>query len=111
MTRFILFRLLFAFIALIGIVIIVFFLVRASGDPMSLLSNPNLTEEQYEHIKERLGLDKSWGEQLVIYLGDLAHGDLGESHLRPRKRSHECPDRILVRCDGMCLFDDRERAH
>ena len=84
MARFIILRLLFAFIALIGIVIIVFFLVRASGDPMSLLANPNLSEEQYEHIKERLGLDKSWGEQLVIYMKDLSQGDLGESLLREK---------------------------
>lgn len=84
MTRFIILRLLFAFVALIGIIIIVFFLVRASGDPMSLLANPNLSEEQYEHIKERLGLDKSWGEQFLIYMGDIAQGDLGESLLRER---------------------------
>jgi len=84
MARFIILRLLFAFIALIGIIIIVFFLVRASGDPMSLLANPNLSEEQYEHIKERLGLDKSWGEQFLIYMKDLSHGDLGESLLRER---------------------------
>lgn len=84
MTRFIILRLLFAFVALIGIIIIVFFLVRASGDPMSLLASPNLSEEQYEHIKERLGLDKSWGEQFLIYMGDIAQGDLGESLLRER---------------------------
>ena len=84
MARFIILRLLFAFVALIGIIIIVFFLVRASGDPMSLLANPNLSEEQYEHIRERLGLDRSWGEQFLIYMGDIAQGDLGESLLRER---------------------------
>ena len=84
MTRFIIFRLLFSFVALIGIVIMIFFLVRASGDPMSLLSSPNLSEEQYEHIKERLGLDKSWGEQFIIYMGDLAQGDLGESLIKEK---------------------------
>jgi peptide/nickel transport system permease protein len=84
MARFIIFRLLFAFVALLGIIVIVFFLVRASGDPMSLLANPNMSEEQYEHIKERLGLDKSWGEQFVIYMGDLAQGDFGESLLREK---------------------------
>ena len=84
MARFILLRILFAFVALIGIVIMIFFLVRTSGDPMSLLSSPNLSEEQYEYIKERLGLDKSWGEQFVIYMGDLAQGDLGESLIKEK---------------------------
>jgi ABC-type dipeptide/oligopeptide/nickel transport system permease component len=84
MTRFIILRILFAFIALIGILIIVFFLVRASGDPLSLLSSPNMTEEQYNAIKERLGLDKSWGEQFLIYMKDMAQGDLGESLFREK---------------------------
>jgi len=84
MTRFIIIRLLQAFVALIGITVIVFFLVRASGDPMSLLANPNMTREQYQNIKTRLGLDKSWGEQFLIYMKDVSHGDLGESLVRER---------------------------
>jgi peptide/nickel transport system permease protein len=84
MTRFIIIRLLQAFVALIGITVIVFFLVRASGDPMSLLANPNMTREQYQNIKTRLGLDKSWGEQFLIYMKDVSHGNLGESLVRER---------------------------
>jgi peptide/nickel transport system permease protein len=84
MTRFIIIRILQAIVALIGIMVIVFFLVRTSGDPMQLLANPNMTEEQYNAIKTRLGLDKSWGEQLVIYFNDLLHGDLGESLVRQK---------------------------
>jgi ABC-type dipeptide/oligopeptide/nickel transport system permease component len=84
MTRFIIIRLLQAFVALIGIMIIVFFLVRVSGDPMQLLANPNMTEEQYNYIKSSLGLDKSWGEQLAIYMKDIVHGDLGESLVRDK---------------------------
>jgi ABC-type dipeptide/oligopeptide/nickel transport system permease component len=84
MTRFIIIRLLQAFVALIGITIIVFFLVRASGDPMSLLANPNMTREQYQNIKTRLGLDKSWGEQFLIYMKDVSQGDLGDSLVRER---------------------------
>jgi len=84
MTRFIVNRLLQAVVALIGITIIVFFLVRASGDPMALIANPNMSEEQYTLIKTKLGLDKSWGEQLWIYVKDLAHGDLGESLVREK---------------------------
>jgi len=85
MTRFIIIRLLQAFVALIGITVMVFFLVRASGDPMSLLANPNMSPEQYRAIKERLGLDKSWSEQFLIYMKDISQGDLGESLVKERR--------------------------
>ena len=85
MTRFIIIRLLQAFVALIGIAVMVFFLVRASGDPMSLLANPNMSPEQYRAIKERLGLDKSWSEQFLIYMKDISQGDLGESLVKERR--------------------------
>jgi ABC-type dipeptide/oligopeptide/nickel transport system permease component len=84
MVRFIIIRLLQSLIALIGIIILVFFLVRASGDPLSLISSPNMTKEQYALIKAKWGLDKSWGEQFIIYMGDLAKGDLGESLIKER---------------------------
>jgi ABC-type dipeptide/oligopeptide/nickel transport system permease component len=82
MTRFIIIRILQSIVALLGIIVLVFFLLRASGDPIQLLSNPSMTPEQYEAVKARFGLDKSWGEQFIIYIGDLAHGDLGDSILR-----------------------------
>jgi peptide/nickel transport system permease protein len=82
MTRFIFIRFLQSFVALIGIIVLVFFMVRASGDPMSLISGPNMTEEQYNNIKAKWGLDKSWGEQFIIYMGDLAKGDFGRSLVR-----------------------------
>jgi peptide/nickel transport system permease protein len=84
MTRFIIIRFLQSFVAFIGIIVMVFFLVRASGDPMSLLSAPNLSEAQYNAIKAKWGLDKSWGEQFLIYMKDLSHGDLGESLVKER---------------------------
>lgn len=84
MTRFIIIRILQSFVALIGITVIVFFLVRASGDPMSLLSAPNLSEAQYNAIKAKWGLDKPLGEQFLIYMRDLARGDFGESLVKER---------------------------
>jgi peptide/nickel transport system permease protein len=86
MARFIIIRLLQAIIALVGIVIIVFFLLRVSGDPMTLIASQSqfMSEEQYNEIKTQLGLDKSWGEQLVIYFEQLAHGDLGHSLFRDK---------------------------
>jgi peptide/nickel transport system permease protein len=84
MTRFIIIRLLQAFVALIGITVIVFFLVRTSGDPMALLAAPNMSAEQYNAIKVRWGLDKPWGEQFLIYMKDIARGDLGKSLVRDK---------------------------
>jgi ABC-type dipeptide/oligopeptide/nickel transport system permease component len=86
MVRFITIRLLQAIVALVGIVVIVFLLLRISGDPMSLIASQSqfMSEEQYNEIKSQLGLDKSWGEQLVIYVEQLAHGDLGHSLFRDK---------------------------
>lgn len=82
MTRFIIIRLLQAFIALIGLVTLVFFLVRLSGDPTVLMRNPNMSVEQQELLIKRLGLDKSYWEQYKIYMTDLAKGNLGDSLLK-----------------------------
>jgi peptide/nickel transport system permease protein len=85
MARFIVIRLIQSIFAFLGILIIVFFLLRASGDPAALLSSPNFSPEQVQALRVDLGLDKSVGEQLVIYLNNLAHGDLGESLLSNKK--------------------------
>src|SRR4030042_2196212 len=84
MTRFIIIRVIQAFFALIGIITLVFFLVRLSGNPAELLKNPNMTPQAYEALMERLGLNKSNWEQYKIYITDLAHGDLGQSLLKFR---------------------------
>ncbi len=82
MIRFIIIRILQSVVALFGIITLVFFLVRASGNPLDLLANPSMTPEQYNAVKERWGLDKSWGEQYLIYMKDILRGDLGESLVR-----------------------------
>src|SRR4030043_2291242 len=84
MTRFIIIRSIKIFIALIGIVTLVFFLVRVSGNPAELMKNPNMTPQAYQALMERLGLNKSYWEQYKIYMTDLAHGDLGQSLLKFR---------------------------
>jgi ABC-type dipeptide/oligopeptide/nickel transport system permease component len=84
MARFISIRLLQCVVAFFGILFITFFLLRASGDPAALLASPNFSPEQVQAIRVELGLDKSWGEQLGIYLSKVAHGDLGESLLQKK---------------------------
>jgi ABC-type dipeptide/oligopeptide/nickel transport system permease component len=83
-ARYIIIRLLQCILAFFGILIVTFFLLRASGDPSTLLASPNFSLEQVEALRADLGLDKSWGEQLGIYINDLAHGDLGESLLKKK---------------------------
>ena len=84
MARFIVIRLIQCVVAFFGILIITFFLLRASGDPAMLLSSPNFSAEQVQALRVELGLDKSWGEQLGIYLNNIVHGDLGESLLQKK---------------------------
>ena len=69
-------------VALLGIMVLVFFLVRLSGDPTKLLQSPSSTPEQMEHIKHTLGLDRSVGVQFGIYLRDMLSGDFGTSFVR-----------------------------
>ncbi len=79
MVRFIVIRIIQSIIALIGITILVFFLLRASGDPVNMIRSPNMTKEQVQAIYHQLGLDKPVIEQLWIYVQGLAHGNLGTS--------------------------------
>jgi len=84
MGRFILVRLLQTFLALIGISLLIFILVRASGDPTILMRTSTTTEEQITNIREQLGLNKSQPEQYWIFVKNLAHGDFGESLIKRR---------------------------
>ena len=60
-----------------------FVLIRlAPGDPIRIMAgtdNPNL--EMVAVLTERYGLDRSIPEQFVIFLGNVARGDLGHSFI------------------------------
>jgi len=84
MGRFIIARLIQTVLALIGISLLIFILVRASGDPTMLMRTATTTEEEIANIKEQLGLDKSHPEQYWIFLKTLAHAELGESIIQRR---------------------------
>ena len=84
MGRFIVVRLLQTIVALIGISLLVFVLVRASGDPTQLMRSSVSTEADIANIKTQLGLDKSQPEQYWIFIKGLSHADLGTSLLKRR---------------------------
>jgi peptide/nickel transport system permease protein len=84
MTHFIIVRVIQSIIALIGIMMLVFFLLRVSGDPVTLMRSPMMTEEQVVAIYKQLGLDKSVPEQFWIFARDLTLGNLGTSLVKQR---------------------------
>ena len=75
--------------ALSGLLIVIlsvcfnFTLIRlAPGDPIRIMAgtdNPN--EEMIETLQKKYGLDKSIPEQFVMFLGQVAQGDLGYSYI------------------------------
>ncbi len=81
MGRFLLRRLLLMLLTLLAISALVFSLVRLQGDPRFLLMDPmaSISEEQWENMGRKLGLDKPLIYQYGVFLGQLATGDLGRS--------------------------------
>jgi peptide/nickel transport system permease protein len=70
----------------IGVIVLValtvFVVSRVGSDPARQLVPPDATQEQYETVKNRLGLDNSVPAQLWAYVGQLVRGDLGVSYWR-----------------------------
>ncbi len=64
---------------LLGITILVFGLVRLSGDPVSLLLPEDAPPEQIQQLRESMGLDRPVVIQYLNYLGGAVRGDFGTS--------------------------------
>lgn len=80
MQHYFLSRLSNAVALLFGVLLIVFFLVRLTGDPTALLiARDFASQEQMAEMRAALGLDKPLPVQFVDYVGRLMQGDLGYS--------------------------------
>ena len=79
MIAYILRRLLQMVPVVLGITLIVFVLVRVSGDPVTLMLPEDAEQFQIDALREALGLDQPITTQYVIYMRDLLRGDLGTS--------------------------------
>ena len=81
MRRLIAVRALHAVVVLFLVATIAFFLLHlAPGDPFSL-DNPNVPPEVGARLRAQFGYDRPALEQYVRYLGRVAQGDLGYSHM------------------------------
>jgi peptide/nickel transport system permease protein len=80
MGRYVLRRLLLSIPVLIGILALVFTIARlVPGDPCQAALGERATEAACDAYAERYGLNEPVVEQFMIYLGDVATGDLGDS--------------------------------
>ena len=84
MLRFVQQRAFASLISLLGLVVLVFFLSRLTGDPAALFLPLDATEEMRQQFREVHGLNDPLLVQFGRYLGDLAHLDFGESLRKAR---------------------------
>ncbi|MDR7428426.1 MAG: ABC transporter permease [Armatimonadota bacterium] len=78
-------RLLLLLPVLLGVLTVVFVLMRAvPGDPARLIAGPEATQTELEAVRREWGLDAPLPVQYLQYLSRVARGDLGES-IRSRR--------------------------
>ncbi|MGE8107009.1 ABC transporter permease [Allorhizobium sp. NPDC080224] len=71
-------------ISLIGLVVMVFFLSRLTGDPAALFLPVEASEEMKNQFRELHGLNDPLLVQFGRYIGDVVTGDLGDSLRKAR---------------------------
>ena len=79
MKRFIVKRLGYAALSLILLTLIIFLLVRLTGDPSVLLVEPGASKDDLAAVRLQLGLDRPLWVQYGQFMSSLARGDLGHS--------------------------------
>lgn len=79
MTRYIIIRVSQGIIALILSSIVVFLLLRLTGDPVMMLLPPDASLEDIATLRTHLGLDKSYFEQYFLFMANVVQGDFGDS--------------------------------
>jgi peptide/nickel transport system permease protein len=73
----------------------VFLLLRlTTGDPAAIIAGDNATGQDVAAVRTKLGLDRPIAQQFVIWLGNIARGDLGESFFFKKKVSELILDRM-----------------
>lgn len=80
MARLFLRRMVQMALVVLGVITLVFVLLRvAAGDPARLMTQPGTPETVVQQIRERIGTDVPLPQQYLHYLIDLSRGDLGTS--------------------------------
>ena len=90
-------RLITAVPLMIGVAIVVFLFMRLSpGDPVDIMMGQGgaVSQGEIEQLRSEFNLDKPLIQQLGLFLGDLAHGDLGNSFTKKQPVAQLIADRL-----------------
>ena len=88
MRRFLLRRMAFTLLAMLGATALVFFLSRLIGDPRILyMAQGRFSQAQWDALAKEMNLDKPMVVQYGIWLTQVVRGDLGRSVANNRKVS------------------------
>ena len=79
MLRFVLIRLLRAFVTIMAVMTFAFVVLRLSGDPAEVLMGPDVPQNVIDAFREAWGLDKPLWQQYASYIGAIFSGDFGIS--------------------------------
>ncbi len=85
MQRYIFSRVMQSVFMLFGVLLIIFLMLRLSGDPASLMVSRNATPEQVEAMREKMGFNRPLVLQFTDFVGGAVTGDFGISirHRQP----------------------------
>lgn len=84
MLRFLTLRIARAILTVIAVLVLTFVGSRASGDPVAALYRDGIAPELAQELRRYLGLDRPLWDQFIIYVLDLARGDVGRSIVETR---------------------------
>ena len=79
MKQYIIRRVGYSLLSLFLLSVTIFFFVRVTGDPATLLVEPGASEADIAAIHKQFGLDKPLLVQYGLFMVSLAQGDLGQS--------------------------------
>jgi peptide/nickel transport system permease protein len=97
MRTFVVRRLFYMALSIVAATAIVFALSRMAGDPRLLYAKPGgygVSEEAYEALGRKLGLDKPLVVQYFMWLGRMLRGDLGNTLLDEKPVSRVLGEKV-----------------
>jgi len=106
MTAYLIKRFLLAIPVLIITAFLVFLALHLSpGDPVDVIVGPIAPEHVRDRVRTQLGLDKPLPVQFIIYMSNVARGDLGQSILNKRPVAEMIQEKLPITAElGLAAF-------